>query len=62
MLIKGIMLMVKEYEALIRFCKQLTTVAKRGLYSVFTANIPGCHGYDLRRLKSIQQLKPVVKN
>lgn len=60
-LIKWIMLMVKEYEALIGFCKQLTTVAKRALYLVFTANIPECHYYSVRRLKPIQKLQPLLK-
>lgn len=53
--------MVKEYEALIGFCKQLTTVAKRALYLVFTANIPECHHYSVRRLKPIQKLQPLLK-
>lgn len=53
--------MVKEYEALIRFCKQLTTVAKRALYLVFTANIPECHQYNLRRLKPVEKLQPLLK-
>jgi len=54
--------MVKEYEVFIRFCKQLSTVAKKAFYPVFTVNIPECHQYKLRRLKAIQQLEPVVKN
>lgn len=53
--------MVKEYEALIRFCKRLTTVAKRALYLVFTANIPECHQYNLRRLKPVEKLQSFLK-
>lgn len=49
-LVKGIMLMVKEYEAIIRFCKHLTTVAKRDFYSLFAENIPEWYQYHLSRL------------